>query len=290
MIFNGIDLAVEAVRHGRGIPRFILAFLDSAIAIAIGICVALVTVKIVDLIKTRVYYGSNYRIAVASLLTFAMYSLPIGPYMSGQWLTLRNNRLLHSFLFFSCFKCTRPSTRSRHIRQPRLLVIPSGAAVMVTSRPLPEGPAVARPSPVEMGRLRPRAARSRASNSDRDQSIDSGRMLQPQGAAISPSPPLIASESRAIINPVTANPVFESPRVARQDIPRRRPVATNASVAVPPAIPSMAPSPGTVLTVETRNLAPPPGPDYQPDDGELQRAARGEAQAQWVPDLLKGSR
>lgn len=204
-------------------------------------------------------------------------------------LTRGNHRIIHSFLFFSYFTRVNKSgpsfnenrrlRRPRENHKPRLVALPSGTAMMVTPHNQPMPPAFARTSPVEMSRMGPRIATSGTNESIRNQRTGLGRIPGSGIPAMSQSAPLVATEA-----PTTTGPGSRP----KQDIPRRRPVASSSLVPAPADTISAIPSMGGVSHVETKYNTPPPGPDYQPDEAELQRAARGEAQAQWVPRHLMG--
>ncbi|KAK4211202.1 hypothetical protein QBC37DRAFT_427321 [Rhypophila decipiens] len=268
MLCNGLDLAVAAIRRGRGIPNNIHAFTDCSIAIGIAISVALVIVQIVDWGRQRFssQYSGPYRIAVASILILTM--------------------AIHICLFFSYFNDVRPSRRSNEMHMPRIMVLPSGAAVMVATRSIPRNQAGSRPPPVEMNVLGPGSAPSSTNQAGRQQSMDSSRMAQPTILAISRIAPVINTGSPNTTPLTRPAPVFEGTWPLRQAVPRRKPVATQAIITG--SAQTASPIQPQTMIIQARNQhgIPPPGSDYQPDEAELQRAARGEAQAQWIPPHL----
>ncbi|KAM7203102.1 hypothetical protein V8F33_002450 [Rhypophila sp. PSN 637] len=268
MLCNGLDLAVAAIRRGRGIPNNIHAFTDCSIAIGIVISVALIIVQIVDWARNRFssQYNGPYRIAVASILFLTM--------------------AIHICLFFSYFNDVRPSRRANEMHMPRIMVLPSGAAVMVAPRSIPRNQAGSRPPPIEMNALGPGSAPSSTNQAGRQQSMDSSRMARPTIIAISRTAPVISTASPSTTPLIRPGPVFEGTLPPLQALPQRKPIAAPAIITG--SAQTASPSQPQTMVIQARNQhgIPPPGSDYQPDEAELQRAARGEAQAQWIPHHL----
>ena len=166
--------------------------------------------------------------------------------------------------------------RPEKLATPRIVYLPSGKPVVVIPPKTPRGRlarALDRQVPIELSRLPlvvPPDKTVPISSAEAGPSYYSQPrellVLHPQPAEQqvsttrrSPSPP------SDLISPVTvevATPGDEYTGPFRQGVPPRKPHA-GAKVGTPYAMPW-------------------PGPDYQPDEAERARAARGEAQAQWM--------
>lgn len=160
-----------------------------------------------------------------------------------------------------------------------------------TSRPGP-GPG---PVPIEMRRMATTSAASRPTPSDRNHSMESRRMGS-LNIVIPSTPMLVATRSPLSAAPVL--PTQPSPTVqvaaqmtaqVRQTVAARKPVGaagtilrTSTSTDPGPSGTSTTYPVRTEVPVGTHYASPWPGPDYQPDEAELERAARGEGQPQWM--------
>lgn len=205
--------------------------------------------------------------------------------------TLTEHRIIHSYLFsFYFFQKARATRRQRELHTPRIMFLPSGAAVMVTPQPVRGSSATSRPVPIELRRMGTTSAVSRPTPSDRNHSMESRRMER-LNIVIPQTPTLVATRSplSAVLGPAvpTHAPLVAAQATAqvRQPVPARKPVATGTGAATTSTDPgpSVTPQPATKQKqVGTHYASPWPGPDYQPDEAELERAARGEAQAQWM--------
>ncbi|KAM7202559.1 hypothetical protein V8F20_004348 [Naviculisporaceae sp. PSN 640] len=270
LLCNAVDLIASVVRRGRDLAKKVQALVDFTIATASAICVGFATYQLVDMARYS-FYDVPYQIVVTCFGALIM--------------------IIHSFLFFSHFTTKRQpqlsSNQVRRLRRPRknqmsrIVVLPPGATTMAIHPSQPEPAALARPFPIGMSPMVPRRASTGASQFNQNQNMDWGRIPGSGITAILRSGSLIAIEP-----PTTADPV----RPIKQDIPRRKPVASRSLAATNAtnATTSRIPPSGIAIQVETQYNTPPPGPDYQPDEAEVQRAARGEAQAQWVPRDLMG--
>lgn len=152
------------------------------------------------------------------------------------------DRLFHSFLFFFYF-CARLGHRRKKITTPRIMYLPTGQAVVVTARPL----AIHRANPRHDAELTQLPVPQPATPP------------YPQAPAASPAPAAQPYPS-PVSSPVDGSSATQEP--FRQGVPPRKPVAG--------------------APVGTHYAMPWPGPDYQPDEAEKARAARGEKQAQWM--------
>lgn len=167
------------------------------------------------------------------------------------------------------------------------MFLPSGAAVMVTPQPVRGSSATSRPAPapIEMRRMATTSAASRPSPSDRNHSMES-RRIETLNIVIPQTPTLVATRSPLSAAPVLPTPAptvaIQTTTQLRQTAPVRKPVATD-TISTADAGPSVTSHPASATKqVGTHYASPWPGPDYQPDEAEMERAARGEAQAQWM--------
>ena len=153
------------------------------------------------------------------------------------------HRIIHSYLFlFYFYQKYHVMRRQRELHTPRIMFLPSGAAVMVTPQPVRGSSATSRPVPIEMRRMGTTSAASRPTASDRNHSMESRRMER-LNIVIPQTPTLVATRSPLSATPGTALPA-QPPPVAiqttarvRQSIPARKPVATGTGTATTSADP-----------------------------------------------------
>jgi len=168
-----------------------------------------------------------------------------------------DGRLIHATFLFSFLLCSHRVRRDEHIHTPRIMYLPgTGEAVVVLARPYPPEPTHQKPrkppaSPaIDLGPL---------------PGTNGGTNLQVPGALQH----ALVSEPRLLQSP-TAGPSQSAAHVLEDH--RKGPL--------PQTVPPRKPVPGS-KSVGTHYATPWP-PDHVPDEAELGRAARGEAQAQWM--------
>lgn len=132
---------------------------------------------------------------------------------------------------------------------PRIMYLPTGEPVVVVARPYPPKPTA--PPPVELSRL-----------PSIEDDTSPPTPTQPPAAAQVETP----VRSPAVTEHRRMSGLHEPSESFRQGMPPRKPVGGSKG---------------------THYAIPWPGPDYEPDEAERARAARGESQAQWM--TLAGS-
>ncbi|KAK1756971.1 hypothetical protein QBC47DRAFT_173955 [Echria macrotheca] len=216
-ICDAAEFITLCVFRGSGISLRIHVWTDGVFVFATATSIAFMVMGVMGLLGDAPFIIG---IATTSLLFLVM--------------------LIHSVLLLLYFRTRRG--REKYNTTPRVMYLPTGQAVVVTSQPLAIHRANS-PQDTELAQL------PKAQPGARPLYVEEAAPSS-QNHPTSPSSPSPGHNNYAISEPF------------RQGVPPRKPVAG--------------------ALAGTHYAMPWPGPEYQPDEAERIRAARGEKQAQWM--------
>ncbi|KAK0636080.1 hypothetical protein B0T17DRAFT_67537 [Bombardia bombarda] len=265
--WNTAEFITTCCRRGRGITPNAHVWMDGLLFIGAATATGIILVDIIIDFAGRSYSSLedilSREIAMVCFLIVLM--------------------IIHSFLFFFVV-CNRIDKRDKKNTAPRIMYLPTGEPVVVTTRPVQAATKqTSGVRPVELTRFNTATAIAIPAMTAPPSASASGPARGPAPAVGPHTRPTlnVHSHSSQPSTTITAehqlgaitqqSPTATSPRSLardgyaepfRQGVPPRKPVAG--------------------ASVGTHYAVPWPGTEYLPDEAERARAARGEAQAQWM--------
>lgn len=157
---------------------------------------------------------------------------------------------------------------------PRIMYLPTGQPVVVLSRPFP-------PLPTHKKHANAEHSPPRTSTTQEKLPTAPPAACQPQPTSTPVGPSPLSPFSPASAAAGRGSAEWQYQRLSFEETP---PSADGASSSIASSSQAQAPrrKPVPVRGTHLRTGDDAPGPDYVPDRAERTRAARGEAQAQWV--------
>ncbi|KAK3328539.1 hypothetical protein B0T19DRAFT_424872 [Cercophora scortea] len=265
--WDSIEFISIFTRLGEGISPQIHVWVDGVLCLGM---VCAIILLLTDVILGDVIFSWNIHYDYSENLNKAI----------GLVAVLFIFLILHSSLVLQ-YMCRNRIKRGKKRTTPRIMYLPTGEAVVVTNRPVDLGLKVQQ-QPADV----PRRLQRTAPNPNVRLMLNSFQPPPPRISTQSaPCPGAAASQPTLAISPTVARAPITAPMLspaAQSTIPVPVHVAQGDEFDEPfrQGVPPRKPVAGA--KVGTHYAAPWPGPDHRPNEAERARAARGEAQAQWV--------